>query len=72
MLASAVKNPKVLELDKLAIAAGSDYVDTQIEVSAVAQPDGYSYYRPTCPTPFSPPPRQPASNGGGKADGRPF
>jgi 2-oxoisovalerate ferredoxin oxidoreductase beta subunit len=43
VLTAVVKNPKLLELDKLAIAAGGDYVDTQIEVGAVSQPDGYSY-----------------------------
>jgi len=43
VLEATVKNPKLLELDKKAVAAGRDYVDTQIEVGAVAQPDGYSY-----------------------------
>jgi len=43
VLEETVKNPKLLELDKKAIAAGQNYVDTQIEVGAVAQPDGYSY-----------------------------
>ena len=43
VLQDTVKNPKLLELDKQAIVAGRDYVDTTIEVGAVAQPDGYSY-----------------------------
>ncbi len=43
VLEHSVKNKKLLELDKQAIAAGRDYVDTTIEVGAVAQPDGYSY-----------------------------
>ena len=43
VLTDTVKNPKLLELDKQAIVAGRDYVDTTIEVGAVAQPDGYSY-----------------------------
>ncbi len=43
VLEATVRNPKLLELDRRAIAAGRDYVDTQIEVGAVAQPDGYSY-----------------------------
>ena len=42
VLEHAVKNPKLLELDKQAIVAGRDYVDTTIEVGAVSQPDGYS------------------------------
>ena len=43
VLEDTVKNPKLLELDKQAIVAGRDYVDTTVEVGAVAQPDGYSY-----------------------------
>jgi Pyruvate/2-oxoacid:ferredoxin oxidoreductase gamma subunit len=43
VLESTVKNKKLLELDSQAIVAGRDYVDTTIEVGAVAQPDGYSY-----------------------------
>ena len=43
VLEATVKNPKLLELDRQAIAAGRDYVDTKIEVGAVSQPDGYSY-----------------------------
>jgi hypothetical protein len=43
VLEEIVKNPKLLELDRKAIAAGRDYVDTKIEVGAVSQPDGYSY-----------------------------
>jgi 2-oxoisovalerate ferredoxin oxidoreductase beta subunit len=42
VLEGTVKNPKLLELDKRAIVAGRDYVDTTIEVGAVSQPDGYS------------------------------
>jgi Pyruvate/2-oxoacid:ferredoxin oxidoreductase gamma subunit len=43
VLQETLKNPKLLELDKKAVAAGRDYVDTKIEVGAVSQPDGYSY-----------------------------
>jgi len=43
VLEATVKNPKLLELDRQAIAAGQNYVDTEVEVGAVAQPDGYSY-----------------------------
>jgi 2-oxoisovalerate ferredoxin oxidoreductase beta subunit len=43
VLESTVKNQKLLALDKQAIVAGRDYVDTTIEVGAVSQPDGYSY-----------------------------
>ncbi|MDR3749223.1 MAG: 2-oxoacid:acceptor oxidoreductase family protein [Acidobacteriota bacterium] len=43
VLEATVKNPKFLELDRQALKAGCDYVDTQVEVGAVSQPDGYSY-----------------------------
>jgi len=43
VLEATVKNPKLLELDRKALKAGEDYVDTEVEVGAVAQPDGYSY-----------------------------
>ena len=43
VLEATVGNPKLLELDKHALAAGRDFIDTQVEVGAVAQPDGYSY-----------------------------
>lgn len=43
VMETTVKNPKLLELDKQAIAAGRDYVTTEVEVGAVAQPDGFSY-----------------------------
>ena len=35
VLEETVKNPKLLELDRQAIAAGRDYVDTKIEVGSV-------------------------------------
>ena len=43
VLEETVKNPKLLDLDIKAVAAGRNYVDTEIEVGAVSQPDGYSY-----------------------------
>jgi len=43
VLEATVKNPKLLDLDRTAITAGRDYVDTKIKVGAVSQPDGYSY-----------------------------
>ena len=43
VLEATVKNPKLLELDKRALAAGRNYIDSEVEVGAVAQPDGYSY-----------------------------
>ncbi len=43
VLEATVKNKKLLELDRQAIKAGQDYVDTEVEVGSVAQSDGYSY-----------------------------
>jgi Pyruvate/2-oxoacid:ferredoxin oxidoreductase gamma subunit len=43
VLEHSVKNPKLLELDRKAIMAGRDYVDNEIEVGAVSQPDGYAF-----------------------------
>ncbi len=43
VLEATVKNPKLLELDRQAMKAGRDYVDNEVEVGAVSQPDGYSY-----------------------------
>ncbi len=43
VLEAMVKNPKLLELDRQALKAGQSYVDTEVEIGAVAQPDGYSY-----------------------------
>ncbi len=42
VLQKTVKNPNMLKLDMQAIAAGREYVDTEVEVGAVSQPDGYS------------------------------
>jgi 2-oxoisovalerate ferredoxin oxidoreductase beta subunit len=43
VLEATVTNPKLLELDRQALSAGREFIDTQVEVGAVAQPDGYSY-----------------------------
>lgn len=43
VLETTVKNPKILELDKKALAAGRDFVDNQVRVGAVPGPDGYAY-----------------------------
>jgi 2-oxoisovalerate ferredoxin oxidoreductase beta subunit len=42
VLEHTVKNPKLLDLDKRALATGRDYIDTTVEVGAVSQPDGFS------------------------------
>jgi Pyruvate/2-oxoacid:ferredoxin oxidoreductase gamma subunit len=43
VLEKSVKNPKILELDKKALAAGRDFIDKQVFVGAVPGPDGYAY-----------------------------
>ncbi len=43
VLEATVTNPKLLQLDRQAIESGRGYIDTQVEVGAVSQPDGYSY-----------------------------
>lgn len=43
VLEQAVKNPKLLELNRRALQAGADYIEKQIRVGAVSQPDGFAY-----------------------------
>jgi 2-oxoisovalerate ferredoxin oxidoreductase beta subunit len=43
VLEATVKNPKILELDKRALAAGREFVDNSVRVGAVPGPDGYAY-----------------------------
>jgi Pyruvate/2-oxoacid:ferredoxin oxidoreductase gamma subunit len=43
VLEKTVKNPKLLELDRKAIAAGADYIEQHVSTGAVSQPDGFAY-----------------------------
>lgn len=43
VLKATVKNPQMLELDLKALAAGADYINKQVRVGAVSQPDGFAY-----------------------------
>jgi 2-oxoisovalerate ferredoxin oxidoreductase beta subunit len=43
VIEETVRNPKLLELDRKALLAGRDFVDHEVRVGAVSQPDGYSY-----------------------------
>jgi len=43
VIEDTVRNEKMLELDRRALAAGRGFVDHQVRVGAVSQPDGYSY-----------------------------
>lgn len=43
VLEATIKNPKMLELDRKAIAAGADYIGQHISSGAVSQPDGFAY-----------------------------
>ncbi len=43
VIEDTVRNPKLLELDRKALEAGRKFVDNEVRVGAVSQPDGYSY-----------------------------
>jgi hypothetical protein len=43
VIEETVRNPKLLELDRKALLAGRNFVDNEVRVGAVSQPDGYSY-----------------------------
>jgi len=43
VLETKVKNPALLEIDRKALQAGHDFIDNQVRVGAVTQPDGFAY-----------------------------
>ncbi|MFB3917238.1 MAG: 2-oxoacid:acceptor oxidoreductase family protein [Terriglobales bacterium] len=43
VLEQAVKNPKLVELNRRALQAGADYVQKQVRAGAISQPDGFAY-----------------------------
>jgi 2-oxoisovalerate ferredoxin oxidoreductase beta subunit len=43
VIEETVRNPKMLDFDRKAIEAGRQFVDNEVRVGAVSQPDGYSY-----------------------------
>jgi 2-oxoisovalerate ferredoxin oxidoreductase beta subunit len=43
VIEETVRNPKMLEFDRKAMQAGREFVDNEVRVGAVSQPDGYSY-----------------------------
>ena len=43
VIEKTVKNPKLLELDRLALAAGRDFEDKEMHVGSIPQPDGFCY-----------------------------
>jgi Pyruvate/2-oxoacid:ferredoxin oxidoreductase gamma subunit len=42
VLQATVKNPKILELDLKALDAGKFYVEHEVHVGAMSQPDGFA------------------------------
>jgi hypothetical protein len=42
VLTETVHNQKMLELDRRALEAGRNYVDRQVRVGPVSQPDGFA------------------------------
>jgi hypothetical protein len=43
VLETKIKKLDLLELDRQALDAGRNFVDTQVRVGAVSQPDGFAY-----------------------------
>jgi 2-oxoisovalerate ferredoxin oxidoreductase beta subunit len=43
VIETKVKNPKLLAIDREALQAGHDFIDNQVRVGAVTQPDGFAY-----------------------------
>ena len=43
VIEAKVKDPALLEMDRRALAAGRDFIDHQVRVGAVTQPDGFAY-----------------------------
>jgi len=43
VIEETVRNPKMLEFDRQAMQRGREFVDNEVRVGAVSQPDGYSY-----------------------------
>ena len=43
VLEDKIKNVNLLEIDRQALAAGRQFIDSQVRVGAVSQPDGFAY-----------------------------
>jgi hypothetical protein len=43
VLEDKIKNVSLLEIDRQALAAGRSFIDSQVRVGAVSQPDGFAY-----------------------------
>jgi 2-oxoisovalerate ferredoxin oxidoreductase beta subunit len=43
VIEAKVKDPALLEMDRRALAAGRDFIDNQVRIGAVTQPDGFAY-----------------------------
>jgi len=43
VLETKIKKIDLLEIDRLALAAGRNFIDSQVRVGAVSQPDGFAY-----------------------------
>jgi Pyruvate/2-oxoacid:ferredoxin oxidoreductase gamma subunit len=43
VLEDKIKNVSLLEIDRQALAAGRTFIDNQVRVGAVSQPDGFAY-----------------------------
>ncbi len=43
VLETKIKKVDLLEIDRQALAAGSNFIDNAVRVGAVSQPDGFAY-----------------------------
>ena len=43
VLETKIKKTDLLELDRLALDSGRNFIDNQVRVGAVSQPDGFAY-----------------------------
>jgi len=43
VLEDKIKNANLLEIDRQALVAGRNFIDSQVRVGAVSQPDGFAY-----------------------------
>ena len=43
VIETKIKKVELIEVNRLALAAGRNFVDSQVRVGAVSQPDGFAY-----------------------------
>jgi len=43
VIETKIKKVELIEVNRLALAAGRNFIDSQVRVGAVSQPDGFAY-----------------------------